>query len=291
MNLPELLREQNVPHRAAHEHEHVTSGWVGTDCPFCSPGSGYFRLGIKLSDLRCSCWACGWHPTLATLAELTRLPWGRLKEMLEGLDTPPREEASQGQLVLPEGLGPLKPAHRDWLAGRGIDPDEAAEKWGCRGIGVAPRLQWRVWIPARDAQGKTVSWTTRSIAESPRLRYVSAGRGEEKVKLKHLLLGEEHLRHVALVVEGPLDAMVLGPGAVSTCGLSITPAQVNKISKYPVRVICLDAEVVAQRVARKLCRALGAFPGQTFNVELQTGKDPSRITKKERNELKRRFLT
>ncbi len=289
MNLQELLREHNVPFMTAGEHHHTTQGWTSVDCCWCSPDSGRFRLGIKLDDLRCSCWSCGWHPTLATLAELTGLPWGQLKGMLEGLDQPQREEHVQGMLVLPDGLGPLLPAHRDYLAGRGIDPDRAAEMWGCRGIGIAPSLQWRVWIPARS-RGKTVSWTTRSITESPRLRYVSARPTEEATGLKTLLLGEEHCRHAVMAVEGPLDAMVLGPGAVSTCGLTITKAQVNKIAKYPIRVVCLDAEPVAQRVARRLCRELGAFPGQTFNIMLESGKDPSRASKKELRELRRRFL-
>ncbi len=289
MNLTELLRETNVPFMMAGEHHHVSHGWAGTDCPFCSPGSGRFRLGIRLDDLRCSCWSCGWHPTLPTLAEVTGLPWGQLKELLEGLDTPQREETARGKLVLPYGLGPLLPAHQDYLAIRGIDPEQASEVWGCRGIGIAPRLQWRVWIPAMS-QGKTSSWTTRSISENPRLRYISAKPSEEAAGLKTLLLGEEHCRHAILVVEGPLDAMALGPGAASTCGLTITKDQVNKIAKYPVRVICLDNEPVAQRVARKLCRALGAFPGQTFNIVLESGKDPSRTSKRELKEL-RRFLT
>lgn len=286
MNLTEFLRDVNVPFVAAGEHHHVTANWIGIDCPHCSPDSGRFRLGIKLSDLRTSCWSCGWHPTLPTLAELTGLPFQQLKGMLEGLDTPPREELAQGKLILPDGLGPLLPAHRDYLAGRGIDPDEAAERWGCRGIGIAPQLQWRVWIPARD-KGKTASWTTRSIAEKPKLRYASARPQEEAVKLKSLLLGEEHCLHAMILVEGPLDAMAIGPGAASTCGLTITQAQVNRIAKYPIRVICLDAEVVAQRVARKLCRALGAFPGQTFNICLESAKDPSRASKHELMELRR----
>lgn len=289
MNLPELLREHGVPFRNASEHHHVTHGWLGADCPFCSPNSGHFRLGIKLDDLRCSCWSCGWHPTIPTLAELTGLPFHQLRGMLEGLDTPRREEEVHGKLVLPEGLGALLPAHRDYLAGRGIDPDDAGDRWGCRGLGIAPRLQWRVWIPARS-RGKTASWTTRSIAENPKLRYVSARPEQESLSLKSLLLGEEHCSHAILVVEGPLDAMILGPGAVSTSGLTITRAQVNRMAKYPVRVICLDAEPVAQRVARKLCRALGAFPGQTFNICLESGKDPGSCSRRERREIQRRFL-
>ena len=36
------------------------------------------------------------------------------------------------------------------------------------GIGIAPRLQWRIWIPIHY-HGEIVSWTTRSLSDNIKL--------------------------------------------------------------------------------------------------------------------------
>jgi len=62
-------------------------------------------------------------------------------------------------------------------------------------------------------------------------------------------------------------------GAVAVMGLAVTRSQILKISKYPVRVIVLDSDFNAQKVAKKLCDSLKSFSGKTYNVQLDA-KDP-----------------
>jgi DNA primase len=162
--------------------------------------------------------------------------------------------------------------------------------WGVRGLGVAGRLSWRLFLPIH-LNTEQVSWTTRSVGEvEPGKRYLTAGVKESRMNPKALLYGEDLARHAIVVVEGPLDAMRIGPGAVATLGLKVSRAQVLRMSKYPVRVVLFDSEPQAQRTARKLCRDLEVFPGATYRVEVESGKDPGECSQGEIDEIRKRFL-
>ena len=167
---------------------------------------------------------------------------------------------------MPEGVGPLSYPHRNYLKGRGFNPDELASVWGIGGIALAAKHAWSIFIPI-TLRGETVSWTTRRLSDKGR-RYVNAGASEESYPAKRLLFGHELVGHVVAVCEGPFDAMKIGPGAVAIMGLGYSREQVALIAKHPVRVICFDAEPEAQRRAAELCGELSAFPGRTVRVEL-----------------------
>ena len=109
-------------------------------------------------------------------------------------------------------------------------------------------------------QGEVVSWLTRSIGDKGQ-RYISASEGEESMDHKGLLYGANHCGHACVVVEGPLDAWAIGPGAVALCGTGYSRAQLLRISKFPVRVICLDRGIEAQRVRGEDVQGAGRVSG------------------------------
>ena len=288
MNILDALREAGIPFREHGESTHVTEGWVGIDCVFCGKGSGRFHLGINLAGLYASCWKCGSHRLGEVFRELT----GEWPRWLADLDRErPRTAKSEGTFKFPEGLIDLTSSdtHVWYLRARGFkNVKRLSQFWGLKATRVTNRIPWSIFIPIHY-QGEIVSWTTRSLCDHGR-RYRTAKRSEEKIPAKSLLYGEDHARHAIIVVEGPLDVWRIGPGAVATMGLAFTPTQVERISKYPVRVICLDSEQEAQRRAYSLCRQLECFPGRTINVMLESGKDASRANPEEVAKL-RRYLT
>jgi hypothetical protein len=288
MTLLDFLREHRVPYREHGDHHHVSDGWAGIDCPECSPDSGRFRLGINLSHLYATCWTCGFQPLAPTLAGLTGLHPTKVKELLGGLVHTRDDGPKRGRLRLPKGVGPLLEIHKRYLRQRGFDPDVLAKVWGVQGIGLHPTLAWRLLIPI-TCRGEVVSWTTRGLTEDGK-RYVNARPEEEAVPAKSLLFGGDLARHAVIVVEGPFDAMRIGPGAVATMGLACTREQVLWLSRFPVRAVCFDSEPLAQRQAIQLCNDLSCFPpGQTYHVEI-TSHDPGEATEAEVQELRRRFL-
>lgn len=294
-DLPAVLAALGVQ-PAPPEHHHSTPGWVNVDCPQCSPGAGKFRLGVARSGRAANCWVCGRMPVLKTLTRLSRHPESRVRQAMAafwaGGEVRDRwvRPPPAGRLVRPAGVGPMLPAHRRYLAGRGVDPDYAADRWGVLGVGPAVAMQWRLYLPV-VLNGEEVSWVTRSIADDPAKPYLAAPPAAEKYRHHDLLYGEDKCGAAIVVVEGPLDAVAGGDGVAATMGVGYSEAQVARIARYPSRAICFDAEPDARRRARRLAAELAPFPGETHVVELETGKDLVRASKREVRELRRRFLT
>ena len=293
MTLIELLQERGIPYREAGGHHHVSSpDFIGVDCCWCSPGSGKFRMGITRNCRAASCWNCGRHGAVLTVAELTGLSPDEVFRLLDFrlLDFSQQEgegkEKPRGKLTIPNGVGPLLKAHRLYLESRGFDPDEIEKVWGVKGIGQAARLGWRLWIPV-TLGGETVSWTTRSLTDCGGRRYITASAEEEKFPAKSVLYGEDKAGRSVIVCEGPIDAWRIGKGAVATLGIEWTQAQAARLGGFARRVICFDAEPDARRQARRLAEALEPMPGQTVVVELETGKDACEADESEILELRK----
>jgi hypothetical protein len=285
----EIIDQLRVP-TAGAGHKNVRSGWIGLPCPFCGSGGDKFHLGVHPETGAANCWKCGPKSLWQVVQAITGSK-AEASALMAGVQfrRAPRDAPGKGPVRLPDGLSPLAPVHLAYLENRGLDGQQAASTWHAQGIGLAGRLAWRIWIPI-ELDGVVVSWTTRSVSPSNPRRYVSARPDEEAVPIKSLLYGEDYCRNAVIVHEGPLDVWRTGPGSVALFGLSYTPEQVAKISRYPVRAICLDSSDDAQRVARRLARDLAPFPGETAVVRLESGEDPGSASPEETAELRREFL-
>ena len=288
MTFTELLDHYSIPYVHAGTHRHATHGRVSLDCPSCSPNSGKFKAGYHLEKRYLNCWSCGFLPLFQTLSTITGEPYGKIKELLGGLERDRTEQSrTRGKLTLPDGVGPMQKPHRDYLRKRGFDPEAIERLWGVQGIGLAKKLAWRLFVPLH-LDREIVSWTTRSISPDNPVRYWTAKPEQETVSSKTLLYGSDYANQTIIVCEGPADTWRIGPGAVSTLGVSVSRVQIAKMARYPTRVICFDSD--AQERAKRLCDQLSAFPGKTVNVCLETGKDAGECDSKEIQELRRRFL-
>lgn len=290
MNVPELLREFGVSTREHGESQHVSSGWIGCECVYCGKGTGKYGMGYKLGSRYFTCWKCGYHRLFDTLSLITGLTYKELRSKLTGLDDPtPRQIRRTGFLKPPGPLQPLSGVHRRYLASRGLDAANAVLRYGIQGLALAGKFSWRLYIPI-VLDGRVVSWTTRAISDDCAVRYVSASPDREEISHKTLLFGEDFCRDVILVCEGPMDAMRVGPGAVATFGVNVSPEQVERIARYPTRVILFDSEVKAQRAAKRLVRNLSGFPGTTVRVFMESGSDPGSASEEEIKDLRNKFL-
>jgi hypothetical protein len=290
MTLQDILQKLGIEYKSVGEHQHCTSGYLNIDCPYCTPKAEHYRFGIHLHHLYGNCWSCGHHSLAKALTEASGRRYREVKALLDGASPEgiPNEK-KRGKLVLPNGLRELQEPHKKYLKSRGLDPEEMKKLWGLKGIGLAERLSWRIWIPI-VFRGRVISWTTRSIGNSPERRYINAKPEEEEASAKDYLLGEDYARHSIVVTEGPFDVFRIGPGAVCTLGLAYSTAQVRKISRYAVRVILFDNEPEAQKRACALRDSLEALPGITYRVVLEA-KDPGSAGDQELQELRRRFLS
>lgn len=287
MNFKDLLQEHNV-RTAPLGHDHTRPGWINIDCPWCSRDSHKFYMGYNLKNGCLNCWYCGHQQLSKTIAELLGIDHGKAIALTKGLDkgrvVP--ETKKMGKLILPNGIEDINSSvFIEYLHSRGFTKTKTERLWKVKQMGIlAGRLSWRLFIPIH-LHGEIISWTTRSISDQHKHRYISASPGEEAIPHKNLLYGEDFCRHVCLVLEGPLDVWRFGRGAVGTFGTVVSPAQVSRIAKYPVRAVCFDNEFKAQQQADKLIDDLSIFPGQTYKIELDA-KDPGEATRKEIKKVK-----
>lgn len=287
MSLLENLQDAGINYVSEGEHKHARPGWVQLDCPFCGKNSQKYHLGYSLSGNYFNCWKCGGHHAVPVLAELLDISFKKAEKLWKSTEPIGYEvEDRRGTLVLPKGIKKLQPAHIKYLKSRGFSKADA-KLWQVQGIGLAAKLAWRLFIPIHY-RGEVVSWTTRAIGRNVEMRYLSASAEQEAINHKHLLYGEDFVDHAVVCVEGPLDAWKIGPGAVASCGTGFSAQQVLRLSKYPIRVICFDTEVVAQRRAEALADQLAAFPGETYNVVLDA-EDAAAASDREIRTLRKNF--
>ncbi len=290
-DIRDVLRDLNIPFREVGEHHHATHGRVSIDCPLCSPGSNRFLCGIGLSFPSASCWRCGRMRVGDALASLSGRRVGEVLSLLakvvpgaSGAIWEPSKPV--GVYQPPPGTGELLPGHKKYLKSRRLDPDWCVEHWNIGGIGHdGGRYAWRLFLPIQ-MNGRNVCWQTRALGKDVEPRYLSSPPEQSSVLLKHTLYGSDFVKHAAIIVEGALDALRVGPGAVSCYGVSFTDAQVVRIAQWPVRFICFDSDSGGRDGAERLCRALEPFPGQTMKVTLTTGKDPGEASDDEIEELR-----
>lgn len=289
MNLQRLFDELRIPVRRHGEHKNVRRGWIGLCCPCCGDESQFYLAFPEAGAFNGNCWRCGPH-SLWDVLIASGLDRRQAAEALHGLDLqrlPKRDAPLLGRCRPPPGVGPLGGKHTAYLRERHIS-EARAVSWGIKGIGLSFRLAWSLFLPV-VRHGAEMSWTTRSVGKGGR-RYVSARPEEEAAPLKTLLYGEDFCRNSCVVVEGPMDAVRIGPGACATFGLNTTAAQVAKIAGFPLRAVCFDAEPRAQAAANKLCRDLAAFPGETVLIRIESGKDAGEADEQEIEEIRRAFL-
>lgn len=287
-DLYNLLTRHGVQVYRGGENKHVRHGWIGFSCPMCGD-NGDAHMGVNLQFLYASCWLCGKHKLYDVMKAMDAgIPWGEVKEIQAKLDLVPTafDNKKRGRYKPPDDLIPLTPRHESYLQGRGIETDsDWFPKYGVKSVGMnGGRYKYRVFLPVTLGQ-KEVSYTTRSTL-SHGLRYLSASPEDEAVSHKELLFGEDFVRSVIVVHEGPLDALRVGPGAVATFGTAYSKAQLYRIGRYPKRYICFDTEPGAQARAEKLADDLSVLPGKTWNVQLDA-KDAGASSPREVARLRR----
>jgi hypothetical protein len=288
--LMDLMEKNEIDFKTSHKD--VRSGWLGLKCPWCG-GEGQYYLGIHMESLACNCWRCGPHRLSEVLAELLNIGTPQAIAISRTMPSPAfkrPERDNTGRYRPPSILGQAMGLHRDYVRSRGFKPKHLERLWGVGWIGPRIPWAWRKLIPAME-HGKPMSWTTRSVSEEcdPSRRYMASPPDRERKPLKDLLYGIDYCRHAIVVTEGPTGPWKIGPGCVATNGLSVTPAQIDVMTAFPVRVIVFDNEKEAQQRAKKLCGLLEVYPGETYRVRIDS-PDPGTMTRREINKLRHSFL-
>ena len=283
MNIKEILDEYKVEYREHGDHEHAGEGWIQVQCPYCSP-HGNFRLGFSLTSRAAVCWSCGRLPAGEALGLLIDKPAKVGWAILGKVETVGFKKKARGKLTLPSGSQPLASPHKKYLKKRGFCPEELEDIYGLLGTGQASTRPWSIVFPIK-VDWETVSFFTRKLHDRG-TRYLSADPKDEAVSAKELLFAEDMAVNAVCVCEGAFDAMRIGPGAVATMGMSVSAAQIHRLTRYRRVVVCLDNDKDAQRRAEILCGRVATFGVEVLNVQL-SAKDAAVAPEHEITEIRR----
>ncbi len=265
-------------------------------CPLHGERTPSFFVRIRPGDrfhgsFHCfGCKASGWPVQL--VQQILKLKTQR--EAKEWLRTMPEAEVvvprrvevvareHRAELLVPEAVEfedwPAR--YADYLETRHVTLEQRAA-WG---LGYVPRdsdseLADRVWIPARDAQGRLLSYTARAI-KPVRRRYREPFRSEgaSSAAIFGELRWPEQPRDVVVVVEGAFNALAIErvaprPLAVAALmGSSLDPLQVLKLTRFARVLLATDPDKAGERAATELRGALSRY-AQLEQLPIPLGQD------------------
>ena len=284
MHITDIFNDYHIPYKVSGHH-HCREGWIQIDCPFCGRNTKKWHMGYSLNGGHMSCWRCGIHSAAWTLSVITGISVKDIEKVLKGVKTRKLEKTKKtGTLKLPDGIDELGNAHKLYLRKRGLNPDEISRIWGVKGIGIAAKYPWSLFVPNYIGDS-LVSWCVRELSDKG-VRWMDAPAEMEAVSGKEILYGEQLASHAIIICEGPGDCWSIGPGAVATLGLNYSTSQVNLMLKYPVRAVCFDNEPLAQKRAKELVEMLAVYPGETYNIQLDS-KDAGSASEKELRSIRK----
>lgn len=288
IDMQRLFREHSI----STDGKHKEPGWLNVRCPFCDDKGNH--LGWNVRSQYFNCYRCGAHRVEDTLAELLSMPerevWVLVKQY--GIRPSTKLGNDKPEIMRPDAIivpgTSLQKMHRDYLIGRGYDPDRLAI-WQLQGTGHAAEgtNKFRIICPVYH-DGRVVSWQGRDITGRSPLRWKSCPKELELRDHKHCLGGSQLVPGDSVaVVEGFTDAWRLGPGAVCTFGTDYLLVQVNLLRRYHRRFHILDSRekdpnAIVQ--ADKLANMCSVFPGEDIIVELDNG-DPGDLVQAEADYL------
>jgi DNA primase len=177
----------------------------------------------------------------------------------------------------------------DFLAKRGFDPTTTRIN---HSIHYSPgpagdykfRIAWPVYIG-----NQLVTFMTRDVTGRAKVPYIAQPVKEAVIPCKHTLYGYDDVAPGSniVIVEGPIDQMKLGRGALATWGTGWTIEQVALIkSLHPNKVTILyDSEEIAQEAAKRLDKAIWFCPSEV--MYLDDHNDPGELTLEEGREIMR----
>ena len=303
MDILKLYQDYNIDY-ATEGHKHCRPGWVNIECPFCTGNPG-LHLGFPIEGFIFRCWRCGVHYPTKVISALLHVNFKEAKKIINEYGgksnvQPFISPVNIKKHIYPSNVTPLDKKHIKYLLSRKHDPGKISNLWGVEGTGPISSLQTnpgkfinyqhRLIIPIYWG-GERVSFLARDVTEKHELKYLVCPKIREKIHHKHILYGNQFLRHptIGIIVEGATDVWRFGVNSFATFGIEFTRQQVHMIAyMFKTIAVAYDFESQAQQKADELIAEL-RFRGKTaFKVPIQD--DPDKMDQKEADYLVKQII-
>ena len=265
MDIINLYRDYDITYQT-EGHKHCRTGWVNTECPFCTGNAG-LHLGWNIENEYYQCWRCGWHPPIKTVSELLKLSYTQTIEIVKnyGINTTLIKSVVTDKIPFkfPSNTVELKNAHKNYLKDRNFNPNKIEKLWGIKSTSPISLLKginykFRIVIPYYW-NSQIVSFDARDVTDNQKNKYQACPKEYETVEHKQILYGlqEKWNTKIGICVEGTTDVWRLGKLAFATSGIKFTTAQVRIIANTFKNVaVVFDDEPQAVIQANKLVKEL-----------------------------------
>lgn len=279
------------------QHKHCRPGWINIECLFCTGNPG-LHLGYNEMSGYFRCWRCGYHSIDEVLKALLGVPWSKAKDVKTfyggktGRQIPVfSPKYKDVKVALPEGTGPLKRRHKQYLRERGFNPKILEDIWNICGTGGYGKYKERIIAPIYY-KGELVSYQGRDITGKSDIRYKACRKDDEKILHQEVIYGHDLTdKHSIVLVEGIIDAWRLGPGAGATFGLGISSGQLKILSKYKNIFTCRDfTDPQAIKEAEMITAELSLLGCNVEMIWIEEGTDPGDMKQEDADWLMRELL-
>jgi hypothetical protein len=297
MDLLEFLDDVGI--RYSTGGKNVAAGWIGLTCPFCDDRSNH--LGIRVKDLKCTCWKCGGHAlvnVLTEIADCSQKEARRIAKTLTGhedhvlaLQEYDLTEYHKLETKLPPEASKTFPKiHKQYLRNRRFHANRVIRKYdllACHNIG---NFKFRIIIPIY-VKRILVSFTSRAIVEGMNPKYKNAPLKDCLRSAKETIYNIDTVKKDSdcLLCEGPIDVWRFGDGACALIGIQFTQYQLSLLKQKQIRnlFIMLDSERYAQRVkAEGVARLMSPWVKHFEIIEANYHKDLGEFSHREADRLR-----
>lgn len=277
MDIIELLEDEGIQYWTSGKN--VAKGHVNVQCPYCDDASNH--LGINFRNLKVRCWRCGPHNITRLLTDLFNYDYHRAKQVVQSLgadgmpplnvetsSVPPR--GGNSTVLLPqESTTHFPKIHLEYLRSRGFPPRRTIRKHKLRAVYNLGNYKFRIVIPVYMNR-RLVSFTARDITGYQEPPYKMASEYESIVARTHLVYNIDSVPTGgdAMLVEGPMDVMKLGDGAVCFFGIKHNIGQILEIKRKQIRnlFIIFDNDAAGRNAAKLLAPILAPIIKRRLEV-------------------------
>lgn len=296
IDLKQLFEDYNIDYW--DKGKNCTPNHINIRCIYCGDKSNH--LGINIYTGNAICWKCGGHgkihDVLSDLLEInlrqSKIIIGKYKTDLI-INTDKKEKTIPDELELPKDAKSILPRmHREYLIGRGFDPDELQKKYKLLACDFFGPYKFRLIIPI-FFKHRLVNFAGISVAGAS-LKVLNCPKEKAIIQRDSLVYNFDNIQNrKAIIVEGFVDCWKMGDSCIATLGTKFTAAQINLISKAcDETYIMYDSESKdpdAPTQAEKLANQLSGLIKKVEVVYLDKG-DPGDLSLAEAKRIKADLL-
>lgn len=278
------------------------AGWLGVEtCPRC--GKGNYHVAANTKTAAVNCWSCGGIKLTEFIKLLLNTNWRKAKEIQAQFKLDPefiidtQEEVEYIPVTsyqLPKQFTETFPTEaKDYIKNRGFDFLNLRKKYGILWSGEYGREKFRIVFPV-TIDGKVVNWIGRSIISDKNIIPYQFGFDTDvAVPRRDLLFNLDSVKSdKAILVEGVMDAVAIGDGAVAMLSMHFSRGQILALKNKGIKkfYLCFDNEEAAQKRAKELEGYLTFADSIEYIILPEYAKDPAELREEDIKFIKRMCL-